>query len=181
MTFRSQDMDPRACFLVLAPVLVIGAPAESLQDWQAFSPADGAFTIQVPGKPHEFKKKIETADGPAELFIYEAPLGTAKFVVSYSEIPKSKVIAGTEDKRLDNARDGAVKSSKGKLKEEKSLLLDKNPGRELTIEVDGKTAVVLRLYAVKNRLYQVGVFGSPDVVDPQDVQKFLTSFQLNAK
>ena len=72
-------------------------------------------------------------------------------------------------------------SCKGKLKREKSLLLDTNPGRELTIEIEGKGMVVMRLYAVKNRLYQVMAVGPTDLVTSQDAQKFLTSLQLKAQ
>jgi hypothetical protein len=173
-------MCPGTCLLFLS-ILATGTGADPNQDWQAFSPADRSFTVWVPDKPNEFKKSVETPDGPTDVRIYEMALGEAKFVVSYSEIPEAKVIAGTEDKRLDNARDGAVASCKGKLKEEKSLLLDKNPGRELVIAIDGKTAVTLRLYAVKNRLYQIAVVGPPDLVASRDAQRFLTSFKLGAK
>jgi hypothetical protein len=158
-------------FLLLLPV---GMQSE----WKAFSPADGAFTVQLPGKPTEFKKCVETPDGAIEVLVYELtpPGNQGKFAVSYSDYPEAK--AGTEDKRLDNAREGAVAATKAKLKREKSLLLDTYPGRELTLEVEGKGQIVMRLYAVKNRLYQIVVTGPTDLVTSQDAQKFLTSFKL---
>jgi hypothetical protein len=160
-------------------LLMVGlARGSPMGEWQELSPGDRGFTVQVPGAPNEFKKTISGQ----EVVIYEVPLAAmgAKFVVSYSRIPAGAVVAGTEDKRLDNARDGAVASSKGKLKQEKSLLLDQFPGRELTIQIDDKTSVLLRLYAVKNVLYQTAVIGPPDALASPEAKKFFASFKLKA-
>jgi hypothetical protein len=151
-------------------------------EWKTFSPDGGAFSVQMPGTPKEFKKNVETPGGAVEVLIYEMPVPATegKFVVSLCDFPEA-MKPGTEDKRLDNARDGALASTKGKLKREKSLLIDTYPGREVTIEVEGKGMVVLRLYAVNKRLYQVMVVGPMDLVTSQDAQKFLTSFRLAGK
>ena len=151
-------------------------------EWKTFSPDGGGFSVQMPGTPKEFKKNLETQAGPVEMLIYELPVpGTeGKLVVSYCDFPEATK-PGTEDKRLDNARDGAIASSKGKLKREKSLLIETYPGREVTIDVEEKGLVVLRLYAVNKRLYQVMVVGPMDLVTSQDAQKFLTSFRLTGK
>ena len=151
-------------------------------EWKTFSPDGGAFSVQVPGTPKEFKKNLDTSSGAVEVMLYElaVPGSEGKFVVSYCDFPEA-MKPGTEDKRLDNARDGAIASSKGKLKREKSLLLDTYPGREVTIEIEGKGMAVLRLYAVNKRLYQVMVVGPTDLATSQDAQKFLTSFRLASK
>src|SRR5580704_7387501 len=166
-------------FLLL---IAVGAFSPAQAEWKTFSPGVGTFSVQMPGTPTEFKKSVETPGGPVEVLIYElaVPATEGKFVVSYFDIPEASAKPGTEDKRLDNARDGAVASSKGKLKREKSLLLDTYPGREVTIEIEGKGLVVLRLYAVKNRLYQIMAVGPTDLVTSQDAQKFLTSFRLTS-
>jgi hypothetical protein len=171
----------QTCILLLA--IALDGPQPSQLEWKAFSPEDGAFAVQMPGTPTEFKKTIQTPNGPVEVLVFElaVPASEGKIAVGYSEFPEASVKPGTEDKRLDNARDGAVASSKGKLKREKSLLLDTHPGRELTIEIEGKGMVVMRLYAVNNRLYQVVAVGPADLVTSQDAQKFLTSFHLKAK
>jgi hypothetical protein len=139
--------------------------------------------LLMPGTPAEFKKTVEAPGGAVDVLIYELPVPATegKFVVSYFDIPEASAKAGTEDKRLDNARDGAVASSKGKLKREKSLLLDTYPGREVTIEIEGKGLVMVRLYAVRNRLYQVMAVGPSDLVTSQDAQKFLSSFRITSQ
>lgn len=148
-------------------------------DWRAFSPKDAAFTVEFPAAPTEHKKTVKGMGGTVEVVFYEVELpGDRKFLVGVSEFPETSIKAGTEDKRLDNARDGAVNSVKGKLRREKALVLDSHPGRELVIDVEGKASVVLRMYAVKNRLYQVVVVGNGEFVSGRDAEKFLLSFKV---
>ena len=166
--------------LLVLPLAVAQSPIQA--EWKAFSPKDGAFTVLFPGTPTDHKKTITAPGGPLEVLYYELELpgDDGRLLVGYSEFAASSIKAGTEDKRLDNARDGAVNSTKGKLKREKSLLLDNtHPGRELVIEIEGKATVLVRLYAVKNRLYQVVVAGNVERVTSQDAAKFLSSFKLN--
>jgi hypothetical protein len=148
--------------------------------WQSFGPKDGGFTVLVPAQPTEHKKQVKSSNGTVDVLLFEVPVspGDGRLIVGVSEFPESMIVAGTEDKRLDNARDGAVASAKGKLKREKSLVLGTYPGRELYIEVEGKATVLMRLYAVKNRLYQLVVVGSADLVTSQTAEKFLVSFKL---
>jgi hypothetical protein len=165
-------------FIGLLSLFVPGQAAGT--DWQALAPKDGGFSILFPGIPTESNKAIKTASGTTNVTLFElkVPPGDGRFVFGYSQLPDSSILVGTEDKHLDNARDGAVASSKGKLIREKSLLLDTHPGRELYIEVEGKAIVLMRMYAVKHRLYQVVVVGSADLVTSQSAAKFLDSFKL---
>lgn len=172
-------MVSRSCVLLLAiwttPLVAHAQPA-----WKEFTPKDGSFTVLFPGSPTELKKTVKTPTGVVDVLLFEMSVspGDGKFIVGWSEFPDGSIKAGTEDKRLDNARDGAVASCKGTLKREKSLLLGGHPGRELHIEIEGKAMVVMRMYAVKNRLYQLVAVGSADWVTSQDAAKFLTSFKL---
>src|SRR5450432_3910029 len=121
-------------FVALTPILA-QPPAG---DWKPFSPKDGSFSILVPNAPKEHKKGVKTAAGETEVVLFEllvAP-GDGKYAIGFTEYAESAIKPGTEDKRLDNARDAAKATAKGKLKREKSLLLDTFPGRELQIEID---------------------------------------------
>jgi hypothetical protein len=169
----------QTCHLLVV-LLTLAIPSAGAQlEWKEFAPKDGSFTVLFPGTPTEHKKTIMPPGGAVEVLLFEVAVSDGgKFVVGYSEFPAASIKPGTEDKRLDNARDGAVASIKGTLVRQKNLLLGKYPGRELLIKMDGKTMVVMRLYAVKNRLYQLGAIGSEGVVTSRDAEKFLTSFQL---
>ncbi|HYV34315.1 MAG TPA: hypothetical protein VE988_01345 [Gemmataceae bacterium] len=165
-------------FLLLSVSSVLAQPPAG--DWKPFSPKDGAFSIQMPGTPNEHKKAVKSGSGATEVILFEVPVppGENTYAVGYSEYPKDSIKAGTEDKRLDNARDAAKTTAKGKLKREKSLLLEAYPGREILIEIDDKKAVKVRLYAVNNRLYEIVAVGSPEFVASAETAKFLESFKL---
>jgi hypothetical protein len=164
-------------FLVLCLTALVAQPEG---DWKSFSPKDGAFTVLLPGIPKELTKAVKTATGTADVILFEVfvPPGASKYVVGCSEFPADAIKAGTEDRRLDHARDGAVASAKGKLKREKALLLGTYPGREVFIEIEGKANVLIRMYAVKNRLYETVAVGSAEFVTSKDTAKFLESFKL---
>jgi hypothetical protein len=149
-------------------------------DWHPFAPAGGGFTVLMPGHATEQKKKIAAPQSMSEMVLFDSPLQKADThcVAGYTDYGVIEFPAGTEDKRLDNARDGAVLSSRGKLSGEKSLLLDVYPGRELTIAMEGDRTVIMRIYAVKNRLYQVAVVGNSEAVASANATKFLDSFKL---
>jgi hypothetical protein len=149
-------------------------------DWKPFSPKNGMFGVLLPGTPTDSKKSIKTPTGVAELALFEVavPSGNGKYFICCTEYPEASIKAGTEDKRLESARDALVASSKGKLKREKTILLGEYPGRELQIEVEGMATMVIRTYAVKNRLYVVGAAGSAGMVTSKDTLKFLESFKL---
>jgi hypothetical protein len=162
--------------LLLILLLIPTAPAE----WKEFTPTDGSFTIQFPGTPTEFKKSVKLSSGTAEVVLFEMALpgGDGRLAVGFTEFPEGSIKPGTEDKRLDNARDGAVASTKGTLVKQKILLLNNCPGRELLIKIDADTKAVVRLFAVKNRLYQMVVIGSGQRRALLEAAKFLASFKL---
>ena len=83
------------------------------------------------------------------------------------------------DKRLDQARDGAIASVGGKKRSEEKIKLKGHPGREIVIEKDSEVVVRMRIYLVKNRLYQVMVLGNGPVFPAKDAGFFLDSFRLN--
>lgn len=160
-----------SCFLVL-----LAAQAE----WKAFSPADGSFSVRLPAAPTEFKKSVKVAGGTGEVMLFEVtlPQDAGKLVVGYTEFPAGAIKPGTADKRLDNARDGALASTKGTMARQKILLLGNCPGREVLIKIDAKTFARVRLYAVRNRLYQMVALGSEEWVASKEAEMFLGSLAI---
>jgi hypothetical protein len=166
-----------AQFVLLAAALGFGQQPE----WMPFTSSAGKFRVLFPGEPTEQKESVKTPAGVVEVttFFVEQQLEQVNYVVTYARFPAAAVKAGSEAKRLDNARDGAVARMKGKLKSEKRIALQKQyPGRELLIETPDKRRVRGRIYAVGDRLYQVLVLGPAAVVDSKETSRFLDSFQL---
>jgi hypothetical protein len=144
--------------------------------WRPFSPPGGGFTVSLPGAPAEKKQTVAAEDGmlDARLFVVEVK-GGAAYVVSVTDFPKAE----NPERRLSNARDGAVKSVSGKLLHERKIKLDGFPGRELWIDADKSGLIHTRIYAVKERLYQTLAIGPKDFVETKETARFLDSFKLS--
>jgi len=169
----------RICLSLTLPLLLGAGQDETPKDWLPFAPDGGGFSILLPVEPTEGKRTVKTPQGEVEVtyFLVEVK-DQGSYVVVYSEYPQEALKGGADEKRLDNARDGAVQSAKGKLKAEKRIRLQNFPGRELVIESSAGGGVRTRLYAVKNRLYQTMAAGSRGFLQAKETVRFLDSFQL---
>jgi hypothetical protein len=163
--------------MVLVPLL---AAAAQDAGWMEFKGKEGGFTVLMPGKPREIQQAVRTPTGTIDVTLYavERRGGEASYAVGFAEFPEQSVATGTVGRRLDIARDGAVAQAKGTLISEKRISIDKYPGRELRIDVESKSNVLTRFYAVKNKLYQLVVAGTREQVDSKDTEKFFDSFKL---
>jgi hypothetical protein len=162
-------------FGVSLPVLLASQPASA--EWTRLAPSGLGFSVQMPGTASEHVAKVETKAGPATVTYFLLEHNELTYVVSCSKFPKGALKTDTHEKRLDNARDGAVESADGKLESEKAIKLGTHPGRELLI--DGSKAFVrTRIYAVENRLFQTMAVGSKKDVNGTDAKKFLESFKV---
>ena len=169
------------------PCLVLGLTAASLlgsQDkdaaWKEYASKEGRFVVLMPGVPVEQKENVKTPSGPIDLTmaVVERKKEETAYLVIFSEFPEAVLKKGTADQRLDYARNRAAASTKGKLTSEIKIRLGDYPGRELHLEVEGKGMVRLRMYAVKDRLYQLLVAGPKERALGKEADRFLTSFQL---
>jgi hypothetical protein len=160
--------------------LVLGAAQDNLpKDWKAFTSKEGGFTVALPSAPTKDKRTVKTATGNVEVTVYLVEVkDQGSYVVTFSEFPDEALKGGTDEKRLDKARDGAVQSAKGKLKSEKRIKLKEYPGRELAIEGEATGGVRTRIYIVKNRLYQTVAAGGAAFLQSKETSQFLDSFNL---
>jgi hypothetical protein len=164
----------RIC-LGLLPLLV-GAVQDLPEGWQSYSSKDGKFKVALPGKPMEKKQTVKTAKDPIYVHMVLADgRNDSNFVVSYTDYPEADQKKSVIKKRLDQARDGAVSSSGGAVKEERGITLKTHPGRHIVIEKDGDIIARMRLFVVNRRLYQVMALGAAPA---KDVELFLSSFEL---
>jgi len=154
--------------------LFLGADAE---DWKPFTPKEGGFTILFPGAPAESKQETKTPAGTVTVTFFVAEQDGVTYIAGYSVFPKETMKTRTEEKRLDNARDGAVAAAKGKLESERKFHLKKHPARESLIKGE-KAFIRSRIYAVENRLYQTMVMGTKEQTKGKEATHFLDSFQL---
>lgn len=146
--------------------------------WRPFTPKDASFIVSLPSVPREKKQQIKLPTGTIEVAIFTCePSSEVTFVIGVTDYPNLDMEGG-EDKRLRNARDGAVENSKGKLIHERKIVLAGHPGRELWILTQDDGMIHTRLVAVKQRLYQTMAIGPKTSVETKMVAGFLDSFKL---
>jgi len=166
----------RLCLGLTLPILV-GQTAPPA-GWRQFTPKDGGFTVALPSVPTEKKRQAKSSNGMVEIVIYTCePASDVIFVVGVTDYPNLDMEGG-EDKRLRNARDGAIDNSKGKLIHERKIQLSGHPGRELWIQTEGDGMIHTRLYAVKQRLVQTMAIGPKESVETKAVAAFMDSLKL---
>lgn len=161
-------------------LLTVGALAAG--QWKQFSSDQGKFSVYLPGEPKEQSQTVSTPVGPLTLHMYlvEQGVGTA-YVAAYADYDEKLVQLTSKETLLDGARDGQVKSVRGKLVSEKRIFLSGHPGRELKIQVTDKLYLRSRLYLVENRLYQVLVVTHKGAIDGPDANRVLGSFKLTGR
>jgi hypothetical protein len=165
------------CWSLALPILLGAAQEELPAGWKMVAPKEGRFTVAMPAEPMKKEKQVKTATEPLTVVMHIADgRNDSLFVVSYSDFREADLKKGDVEKRLDQARDGAIASARGKQRSEEKIKLKGHPGREIAIEKDGEIVAKMRIYLVKNRLYQVMVLGNAPA---KDVGIFLVSFDLN--
>ena len=143
-----------------------------------FTSTEYKFKAKFPGTP---TAQEQTASGVKfKMFMTEARNGAYAIGVADMPIPANEPTELIE-KRLDGARDGAIRNSNGTLQSSNPLTLaGKYPGREFTASITKPTQGLLRgrIYLVGARLYQVLVMGKDGYVNSAEASAFLDSFQL---
>lgn len=160
-----------------AVVLALTVPALA-QDFKPHASAAGRYKALFPGEVVSETTEIKAGKDTLKLVLDTVELkGGTVFQVSYIDASDevSKQPAGP---RLDKVRDGN-KGPNGKVIEDKPIALgtDRYPGRDFLLETPSGF-IRNRVVIVGNRLYQVMVQGSKEVVTSPSADKFLNSFEI---
>lgn len=166
--------------IVLA--LFVGCLANAVgAAWKEFTSKEGGFSVLMPGTPKHTKDNL-----PAELvqhsFMLQLDGDHVTYLVAYIDYPKPAL--GSADKikkRMDVSRDGLVQPMKGKVQDEKTISLKGHPGRSFTTKLPDGGTWPIRIYAVKQRIYQLAVMNDKGHGSSKEALKFLESFTLLEK
>jgi hypothetical protein len=161
-------------------VILIVASLSSCAEppWFAFKPQDGSFQASFPLEPTKSIKTMDTAGGQTDVTFYSASEKQQTYSVTVAEYSADHIKEIGPSAFLDEARDGAIANTKGKLVSERSFDLKGNPGREIRLNVGSSSSFRCRLILVGSRLYQVIVAGPADQGDASPVKRFLDGFSL---
>lgn len=144
--------------------------------WRDFEPPGGNFKVRLPGEPSHFTRQ-ESIDGNKHTFqIYELRQPGSLCGISYFDLPKA---AASSEEALNGARDGLLKSLRGRLLREDKLSLMNAVGRDIECERTEDGALIrLQLYLAGQRLYVLKVEESDKAAPTFNAPKFFQSFAI---
>ena len=164
--------------IVALAALAAAVAVASGQDFKQYASGAGKYKAMFPGIVKTETTDIQAGKDTLKLTLDSVELkGDTVFMVSYVDAADdvAKKPAGP---RLDKVRDGN-KGAAGKVIEDKEITLgeEKYPGRDILIETPGGY-IRNRAVIAGNRLYQVMIQGSKDVVTSPSADKFINSFEI---
>ena len=171
-------------FTTLVSLLLLGFQATDPlpASWKVFSPKGSGFRVQLPDRPKESERTVETPEGAVNISMYSIERDGVAFLVTCFE-PPAVAVAGNPKAVLDEARDAGVKNANGSLEEEKEIEQDGHPGREMTMElpdsrIRGGGIYRSRIDLIGRIHYLVAAVSSKTNDRPSQVKAFLESFHL---
>jgi hypothetical protein len=165
--------------MLFSLLIVSTAFAQKAAAWEKFSSVEGRFSILFPSKPTAKKEKLGETD---TAYTYTAETATGVFVASYMDLPGAFKTDEEKNFVLDGGRDGSLENIDGKLLYEKKITLSGYLGREFSISMKDKGLTLrskTRLFLVGQRAYQLLALVPEENADSPDIDKFLSSFELN--
>ena len=163
-------------FALLA--LLISAGGAAGQDFKPHTSPGGRYSATFPGTVKSETNDIQAGKDTLKLTLDSVELkGGTVFLVSYVDA-SDEVAKKPAGPRLDKVRDGN-KGPAGKVLEDKDVTVGaaRFPGRDLLIETPGGF-IRNRVVIAGNRLYQVMVQGTKEVVASPSADKFIASFEI---
>jgi hypothetical protein len=148
----------------------------SAAGWSGFDPEKGKFSVAMPGTPAESPLK---SGSPGKMWTSQADGLT--YSVGYEDVQLPPGAADTDQVQdfMNTEVEWMITVRGGTLAGQKQpLIVGGQPGREVDIDVDGKTLRRIRMCIVGDRLYTVEVSGPADKVSPPDIDSFLDSFKV---
>jgi hypothetical protein len=139
--------------------------------WQTFSPPEGYFKVDLPSAPYEVIVPVNLGTELISMRAYRLETPVAAYLVSYVDYSRSLVDPAEIEKAFDGGSNRLTETAKGYVISQKKIATGNIPGREVVIE-NGVAVVKLRMYLVKNRLYQVVV----SYPDPNNTSEGLVKF-----
>jgi hypothetical protein len=169
-------MRTRMC--AVAGLVVVFVSVTTGQDFKPHASPIGRYKVQFPGEVKTEVTDIEAGKDTLKLTLDSVELkGDIVFLVSYVDASDA-VAKKPAGPRLDKVRDGN-KGPNGKVIEDKDIMVgaEKYPGRDLLIETPNGY-LRNRVVIAGNRLYQVMIQGSKDIVTSPSADKFIASFEI---
>jgi len=166
-----------ACSAIILTAIICLGCSKQQAEWKLFISQAGGYSALFPGQPKErvMNERLKVV----HIATYEEDNKRAAYMVVYADIgeqsPKKDV-----DKYYDDARNGIIAKSGNRLLTEKAVELGGISGREMEVSAEkGANFCVVRVFLVKDRLYQAIVVEPTENRASSNILYFLNSFQLS--
>lgn len=162
-------------------LVVLGLALAALADgaaaqWLEHRAAAEGYRAEFPSRPEASQQEVQTPIGPVRLSMRTATWSGLSFLTVYNAYPNDVA----PERRLDGARDGAVRNVRGILREERVLTVSGAPARRIIVDVPQQQMVAVQLLVVRNnRLYQAIVVGPVGTEASAHAARFINSFALD--
>ncbi len=175
--------------IVLAVPFLLAAREGETAGWKEVRSAECGFVVSLPGPVIEQEKTlcVGASVGPAtmrlrmKIWIVERKKREAAYLVICCPSDAGICPKRSDSQRLEDARRRSVQATRGRLVGQQKIHLGRYPGQELRFEVEGKGRVRQRIYAVKEKLYQLLIAGPQGEMLSADAERFFASFRLPEK
>ena len=147
--------------------------------WETYTSPNGAFSIDLPGKPDVETKQTPAEDGSVITINVVSLQPTSHLAYSCAYTDRQ----GTSDKSpkqiLESARDGSLAKVQGTLLSQKQVTAQGYPGLEWQARARGNSLVDARAFAAGNRLYMITAVATVEQDrEPKTIQRVFDSFRI---
>lgn len=165
--------------LIVAFTVLACAVSATAADPKVYAPQGVGFRLVFPGAWVTEKQDIPTDVGKITMHMAIHADEPRAFLAISSVFPKAHIDRTPRKLLLDNARDGAIKNVKGRLRSEVKMKMDGNEARHIVVDLPGgKMRNSQRFVVAGATLYQAIYTGPNGSEDSAQVQAFFDSFVL---
>jgi hypothetical protein len=154
------------------------APRHDYSQWKLYAPKEATFKVRFPSDP-----TLRTTPHGSETIhvagVQRQGVDGLGYVCQWLLKEKPSASREAEAAYLKGQQEGALKSSNGKLVEEKEITLGGVPGREFIIAVADRNVLHCRVYLAGTQVINLQVWGrDKEAVSSGEAIKFLDSLAL---
>ena len=167
--------------LGLIALVPLAAPGEA--DWRTFTSMTGGFTVLMPGTPTFTATTDHTVVGAVIENLYNLETPAATFSAEYTDLPGVATFFESDDDLYDDAREGMLKRTGGKLISYYGIEQAGIKGKEIECEIPSAGKLPLqrlraRFLLKDKRLYVPSITIPGGKKDNPLFARYLDSFRL---
>ena len=172
--------------LVIGLIALVPLAAAGEADWRTFTSSAGGFTVLMPGTPTFTATTDHTVVGAVIENLYSLETPGATFSAEYTDLPGVATFFESDDDLYDDAKEGMLKRTGGKLISYYGIEQEGIRGKEIECEIPAAGKLPLqrlraRFLLKEKRLYVPSITIPGGKKDDPLFSRYLDSFRLLKK